>query len=92
MADLIDDVVQTIDRVAYDLVGVKPAEKVVMIAEKIAPSNVLTEVTGIAKPESTLGKVFSDVDRTASKLKGDHSDGKRNTRYESSCGDDAGTT
>ena len=69
MADLIDDVVDTIDRVAYDVIGVKPAEKVVMIAEKIAPSNVLTEITGIAKPESTLGKVFRDVDATATKLK-----------------------
>lgn len=69
MADLIDGVVETIDRVAYDIIGVKPAEKVVMIAEKIAPSNVLTEVTGIAKPESTLGKVFRDVDATATKLK-----------------------
>ena len=69
MADLIDDIVSTIDRVAYDVVGVKPAEKIVMLAEKIAPSNVLTGATGIAKPESTLGKVFKDVDATASKLK-----------------------
>ena len=69
MADLIDNLAETIDRIVYDIVGIKPAEKIVMVAEKIAPSNVLTDVTGIDKPESTLGKVFRDVDATASKLK-----------------------
>jgi len=69
MTDLIDNLAETIDRVAYDVIGIKPAEKVVMFAEKIAPSNVLTGATGIAKPESTLGKVFRDVDATANKLK-----------------------
>ena len=67
--DLIKVVSDTIDRVAYDVVGIKPAEKIVMFAERIAPSNVLTGVTGIAKPESTLGKVFHEVDTTAAKLK-----------------------
>lgn len=69
MADLIKDLAETVDRVAYDVIGIKPAEKIVMLAERIAPSNVLTDVTGIAKPESTLGKVFRDVDTTVSKIK-----------------------
>ncbi|MBE9492358.1 MAG: hypothetical protein IMY70_05690, partial [Bacteroidetes bacterium] len=46
MADLIKDLTETVDRVAYDVVGIKPAEKVIMFAQKIAPSNVLTGVTG----------------------------------------------
>lgn len=69
MADIIDDVVNTIDRVVFDVIGIKPAEKIVAIAENIAPSNVVTEITGVPKPETTLGKIFDDVDRTASKLK-----------------------
>lgn len=67
--DVIQEIADTIDRVAYDVLGIKPAEKVLTLAERIAPANVLTEVTGIAKPESTLGKVFSDIDAKASKLK-----------------------
>lgn len=69
MDDMITEIKNTVDRILYDVVGIKPAEKLVTIAEKIAPANVLSEITGISKPESTLGKAFQDVDSTASKLK-----------------------
>ena len=69
MGNLIDDLAKTVDDVLYNVVGIKPAEKVVSLAQKLGPATVISDVTGISKPEATFSKIASDVEGTGRKLK-----------------------
>lgn len=69
MGNLIDDLAKTVDDVLYNVVGIKPAEKVVSLAQKLGPATVISDVTGISKPEATFSKITSDIEGTGKKLK-----------------------
>lgn len=68
--NLIEVVVNTVDDVLDDLVGMRPVEAVVTGVRTIAPANVLNNVTGVPKPSEKVTELVANMEGNLRSAKG----------------------
>lgn len=60
--NILDSVALTVDEVLDAAIGVRPASAVKKVWEKVAPANVIENVTGMPKPDDVLAPVQDKIE------------------------------
>ncbi len=60
--NLVYSVAETVDELLDDIVGIRPVEHTLEVAENIAPANIIRRFTGIPKPSEVVEDVLDRID------------------------------